>query len=90
MSLLMAYALNLDPRLHLQSSLPVPVVSSNRVGMIFYGVSAGITYSVETSEDLQTWVTTGVLTTAPQPDGSQSASVDRDSPRRFLRLVVTK
>ena len=69
-------------------TLPVPVIGPDIVSMSFYGASPGITYSVETSEDLQTWATTGVTMTEPDLDGLRTASVDRDSPRRFLRLVV--
>ena len=56
----LSQGLNLDPRLHLQSSLPVPVVGPDTVSMSFYGASPGITYAGETSEDLQTKVPSGL------------------------------
>jgi hypothetical protein len=85
-SLLMAFALNLDPRLHLQSSLPAPVLDGDTLNMSFHAASPGITYSVETSIDLKNWGTTGV--TMSGPDNQRTASVLMDLHHRFLRLVV--
>ena len=85
-SLLMAYALNLNPNLNLAGSLPAPVLGGNTLSMSFHAASPGITYSVETSIDLNTWVTEGV--TMSGPDNQRTASVAMDFPQRFLRLVV--
>ncbi|MCX6873760.1 MAG: leucine-rich repeat domain-containing protein, partial [Verrucomicrobia bacterium] len=49
---------------------------------------AEITYSVETSVNLQTWVTDGVSLSELAPDNTRIATVDRLAPVRFLRLVV--
>ena len=87
-SLLMAYALDLDPRLNLQGSLPVPVRNGNTLSLSFHATSPGITYRVETSTDLHDWKLKGVNQSAPGPDGRSTATVSLDSPRRFLRLVV--
>lgn len=89
-NLLMAYALNLDPRFHLQGSLPIPMVSQDTLGMTFYGARPGISYCVETSVDLGTWEKDGVILSDPDQNGLRTASVDRGSPRRFLRLVVSE
>jgi hypothetical protein len=86
--LLMAYALNLDPRLNLQSSLPAPVLSADTLSLSFHATSPGITYKVETSTDLQHWTSQGVTQSAPGQDRRSTASVPRDSASRFLRLVV--
>lgn len=86
--LLLAYALNLDPRLNLQSSLPVAVHGANTLSLSFHETSPGITYHVETSTDLQNWSTAGVTQSLPGPDQKSTATVARDGPRRFLRLLV--
>ncbi len=86
--MLMAYALDLDPSLNLQASLPVPILDGNTLSLTFHATSPGITYKVETSTDLQTWKIKGVTQSAPGPDGRSTATVSLDAPRRFLRLVV--
>ena len=87
-SLLMAYALDLDPNLNLQGSLPVPALNGNTLSLSFHSTSPGITYKVETSTDLHEWKLKGVTQSAPGPDGRSTATVSLDSPRRFLRLTV--
>ena len=87
-SLLMGYALNLDPRRNLQGRLPVPLIEADHISVTFYGAQPGITYSVQTSEDLEDWTSTGVILSDPDLDGIRIGSVVRDSPSRFLRLVV--
>ena len=87
-NLLMAYALSLDPKRNLSGSMPVAVVGQDAISMTFYGASPGIAYRVETSEDLQYWVTDGVSLSGIGGDGMRTATADRNSPRRFLRLVV--
>ena len=87
-SLLMAYALNLDPNIDLRGSMPEPVLDGGHLTMSFHAASPGITYVVETSADLQTWVSKGVTTSELGPDNRRTAVVERDSERRFLRLRV--
>jgi hypothetical protein len=87
-NLLTAYALNLDPRLNLRGRLPGPVLGANTLSLNFHASSPGITYTVETSTNLTHWTTTGVTQTAPGADGRSTASVLRDAPQRFLRLLV--
>lgn len=87
-SLLAAYALDLDPREMLPGHLPVPVIDDENLTMTFYGNAPGITYRVETSTNLRDWITEGVVLTSPGPDGRRTGIVPRDSAQRFLRLVV--
>ena len=87
-SLLMAYALDLNPNLDLRGSMPAPVLGPDHVSMSFYAARPAITYSVETSTDLQTWVSEGVTTSELGPDNRRTAVVERDSEKRFLRLRV--
>lgn len=81
-SLLMGYALNLDPTLNLLGSLPLPAVGADTLSHPFHAST------VETSTDLQYWTTEGVTLSDLNPDDIRIASVNRDSPQRFLRLVV--
>ncbi len=89
-TLLMAYALNLDPNLNLQSSLPVPALSAEMISLSFSGTAAGITYTAETSIDLRAWTSEGASLSDPDPDGQRTASIGRDAPGRFLRLVIAE
>ncbi len=89
-SLLMAYALDLDPNLNLRGSLPEPVLGDGTLGISFYGIAEGITYTVETSRDLRKWTAEGVVVTKPDEAGQRVATVSQDSKKRFLRLVVAE
>ena len=89
-SLLMAYALNLNPNEHLGNRLPKAELHGNTVSMNYYSRSAGVTYRVEVSKDLVTWETTDVTTSDPDANGIVAASIDRDEVCGFLRLVVVK
>ena len=73
--------------LNLQGSLPKPLPGDGTLGISFYGRAKGITYTVETSRDLQTWTTEGVVMTAPDEAGQRMATVSRDPQKGFLRLV---
>ena len=88
-SLLMAYALNLSPDMNLQGNLPQPVVDGSSFSMAFHSTSEGITYTVESSTDLKTWTATGVTVTDPDLSGMVTASVERNFPQRYLRLVIS-
>jgi hypothetical protein len=87
-SLLMAYALNLNPNLNLRASLPVPLIGPQSLSLSFHGARPGITYTAETSTDLLHWTTDGVILSVPGADGRRTASIPRDRPVRYLRLKV--
>ena len=87
-SLLMAYALNLDPNQNQSGSMPKPVIAGNQMGMAYYAGSTGVTYSVETSSDLKTWTTSGVTLSAPDANHIRTATVPTTGSNRFMRLVV--
>jgi hypothetical protein len=89
-SLLLAYALNLDPRLNLSGSLPQAALNENTLGLTFYAVSPGLTYRVEASADLSQWSTIGVTQSPLDRDGRSTATVPRSGPYRFLRLAVNR
>jgi hypothetical protein len=88
-NLLMAYALNLDPHANLSGSMPQPVIDGTHMHLTFYAGSAGVTYAVETSTDMKDRTWTNVPLSDP-PDANQcrTATVDRNVPSRFMRLVV--
>ncbi|MCK4565314.1 MAG: leucine-rich repeat domain-containing protein [Verrucomicrobia bacterium] len=87
-TLLTAYALNLDPSTDLSGSLPGAEVAADAMGMTYYAASPGITYTVETSADLETWTETGVSVSGLDPQFRSTATVDLTAPHRFLRLRV--
>ncbi len=88
-SLLMAYALNLNPNDHLTNQLPTVVLDSEKMSLSYFATSDGIVYKVETSTDFVDWIPEGVILSPLDPDGRRTASVNRSSSKRFLRLVVT-
>lgn len=89
-SLLMAYALGLDPKANLTQHLPAPVLTGDSLTLNFRAAAPGITYSVQTSTDLQTWSADGVDLSDLDPTNHRTASVPLDAPRRFLRLAVSE
>jgi hypothetical protein len=89
-SLLMAYALNLDPRSNLASSMPRAGLEGGWLSITYHAARAGITYRVETSNDLTTWTTEGVLVSAPDSNGIRTASVPAPDAARYLRLAVSE
>lgn len=88
LELLMAYALDLDPRAGEVAALPRAVVTAGRMEMEFPAPRAELTYRVETSEDLLRWGDEGV-TTVPLPGGLlRHASAGMFGNARFMRLVI--
>jgi len=87
-SLLMAYALNLDPKQNLGGSMPKPVMAGNQMSLTFYAGSAGVSYLVQSSTDLQTWSATGVSLSAPDANNFRTATVNQNGPKKFLRIVA--
>jgi len=86
-SLLMAYALDLDPRQNLSGSMPRPVIVSNQMRLSFYAARAGVAYTVESSTDLRTWSTAEV--TLSDVGQTRTAAVPVTAPCRFMRIVVS-
>lgn len=89
-NLLTAYALDLDPSMNLAPQMPRPELGEGTMAMSFHGDAQGIRYTVETSNDLENWTTDGVTLSDSNEDGMRSATVDRGSSLRFLRLVVDR
>lgn len=87
-SLLMAYALKLDPRQNLSGSLPKPLLSQNEMSLKFHAGTPGVTYEVLTSTDMVEWNNTGVFVSEPDAEQDRTATVDRNEPARFMRLNV--
>ena len=87
-SLLMAYALNLDPTLNQSGLLPKPVVSGSQMSLTFYASSPGVNYSVEASPNLKTW--NPLTLSGTDAYGQKSASVLLSGSNRFMRLKVVK
>ncbi|MCU0748038.1 MAG: leucine-rich repeat domain-containing protein [Akkermansiaceae bacterium] len=88
-NLLMAYALNLDPNLNLSGSLPQPLLENEALSLSYYSGAAGVTYVVETSNDLSFWTTQGVTISQPNVNQVRTASVPVSDGSRYLRLKVS-
>lgn len=88
-NLLMAYALNLDPSENLSGSLPLPVFGPNQMSLSFYAGSLGITYRVQTCNDLVSWTEVGVSLSPLNAEQSRTATVNFSGRQRFMRLVVS-
>ena len=88
-SLLLAYAFNLDPKQNLSARMPQPVIASSQMSLIFYAGSEDVSYAVESSSDLQIWSTAGVSLSVPDANKFRSASVSTSDPVRFMRIKVS-
>jgi hypothetical protein len=86
-SLLMAFALNLDPSQNLSGSLPQPVVTADQLSMSFYAGAGGVTYVVEVSPDLVSWNTEGV--SYSDLNQVRTAMASRTPGSRFMRLSAS-
>jgi hypothetical protein len=89
-NLLMAYALALDPKQNLSGSIPRPVIAGDQMSLTFRAGSEGITYKVETSDNLQNWSAEGVTLSAPDINGYRTAWFSGGGPNRFMRLAVSR
>jgi len=91
-SLLLEYALNSDPVGASQdSSLPVGVVDNagtDHVTLTYRKAQAGVTYTVEQSDDLSVWNTTGVVELVPGDVNNDTVAGVPLGSGKFLRLVV--
>lgn len=65
-------------------------LNSDTISMKYYSGSAGVTYRVETSKDLDTWVTADVTVSDPDANGFLTASINRGEVCGFMRLVVVE
>ena len=88
--MLIAYALDLDPNLNLQNSLPRPVLGEHSLSISFHSTSAGVTYAVQTSTDLNSWTSEGVTLSEINPEGRQTAWVESGAEQQFMRLLMTQ
>lgn len=87
-NLLMAYALDLDPNKNLAGSMPRPVFAGHQMILRFFAGRAGVTYSVQASENMLHWGNDGVSISAPDENQFRTATVAVSGGARFLRLVV--
>jgi hypothetical protein len=88
-SLLMAYALNLDPALNLSGSMPPVLISSGEMSMTFHAGAQGVNYAVQISSDLVSWTSTGVVLSPLDGNQNRTATCARVGPIQFMRLVVS-
>jgi hypothetical protein len=87
-SLLMAYALDLDPTENLSAVVPKPVLGATQMSLSYHSAAEGVTYRVEVGPDLKTWSVDGVVVNGPDVNGVSTATASRTGDSRFMRLVV--
>ena len=85
----MDYALNLNPKQNQSGSIPQPVIAGNQMTLSYSAGSTGVTYTVETSADMQTWTTNGVTLSAPDAKKFQTATVPMTGQNLFMRIRVS-
>ncbi len=86
--LLLAYAFGLNPATQLAASLPQPEVVDDYLALSYYASAEGITYTPQTSTDLQTWTTEGITRIGPDAEGHTTPLVPLSTARALLRVVV--
>ena len=89
-SLLMAYALNLNPSKNQAAKLPKAVVKGGNLSYTNYGGNPDVNYQVQASADLKTWSSAGVIVSDPDSNGNCTATVPLSSGLRFFRMAVTQ
>lgn len=87
-SLLMAYALNLDPALNLSTSMPQPVFEAGQMSLQFYAGRSDITYEVQGCPDLSNWTTIDSVSPLDE-NQNQTVSIPMSGGSMFMRLKVT-
>lgn len=87
-SLLLAYALNLDPTRNLSGCQPKPVIGPGVLKMSYYAKAAGVTYIAQFSPDLKNWSTANVIVSPPDAKGISTAVADTTSNVGYIRLLV--
>lgn len=86
---LMAYALALDPKQNLSGLIPRPAFVGNEMSLVFYAGSQGITYRVETSDNLKNWSDENMILSDPDANGYRTAWHPGNGSNRFMRLSVS-
>ena len=87
-SLLMAYALALDPHQQLSRDFLVPRRDDGNLRVSYHAAAEGVVYRVETSRDLETWTTDGVTLSELDSEGRQVASIRVEEHVGFLQLTI--
>lgn len=87
--LLTSYALDLDPTRNESGALPTSVVAGNNLSLTFFAGSVGVTYTVQTSTDLQNWTTSGVTVSPPAVNNFSTATIPITSKAAFMRVVLS-
>ena len=60
--------------------MPAPVLEGDTLTLSFHAAAPGITYAVETSTDLKTWVADGVVISDLDANNQRTASIPLDAP----------
>ncbi len=88
-SLLMAYALDLDPDENLSAIAPKPTITAGQAGVSYWSGAADISYRLEWSSDLVSWSTDGVTISEPYANQMRTATVNVSGNSFYVRFAVT-
>ncbi len=89
-SLLTAYALNLDPNgTPATNPLPQLIVTGDYMNYTFYAGHTDVNYTVEASSNLRNWSSSQVSVSATDSNGNRTATVPLSSGLHFMKLVVS-
>ena len=89
-SILMAYALNLNPNLNLRAAMPQTVFSAGQMTLSYLEATEDVDYVVETSTDMLDWTTEGVTSVLNEVTRIRTVTVARTGTQRFMRFSVSR
>jgi hypothetical protein len=87
---LVKFAFNLNPLTNQRANLPQAAISNGKLTLVFNELEPDVTYTVQSSTDLVTWITNdpslSVMTSGSQVTATYNLT---GHPTAFLRILVT-
>lgn len=87
--LLLQYAFGMNPELNNAGKMPALKIKDGNMEMPFYSAAKGVTYWVESSNDLTHWNHAGVTIGAPDESGVSLASKPKTDDSAFFRISTS-
>lgn len=89
-SLLLAYALDIEPDANASASVPVTQLGVNSISLSYFSGRSDITYVPEYATNLGDWITEGIIISGVDANGFRTASCPRNGTAQFMRLKVVQ
>jgi len=86
---LLKYAFGLPVSTSARSALPQATISKGNLTLTFPSSLIDVTYTAQASTDLQTWTTSGVITTSGGSTATATYAIPSSGPA-FLQVIVTE